>query len=455
MRAYALVFLRQLVGYSLLLFLVSCSVGPRYEPPAAIVPSGWNTQGVPKAAFNKAWWRRFHDPVLNELIEQQALANFNVQLAEARIRAAREEYALAYAQLFPRFNADALPPNATGAGIAQLLALSASIEPDLFGRQRQEGQRAKASMEAQIADRNFTLLNLQAEIATAYLELREAQAKNAILRNNLMANKQVSKLLDSSYQSGLSNYLDTAQQKSLIETQLAEIEQNKALVMMLLHKIEMLTGNNPDRLAKELLPYRPIPQIKQTIGLGIPSELLRRRPDIIAAERRVAAAHANVRVAIANLFPKVTVGWLLGWQTQTLASNIIAIQNSDSTFFGVLNAPILDLRLHRMVDLRKREKILAVIHYHLTVLLALHDVKTQYEYCKHYKASAQHLREAANQKRLALKLAKDSYQKGLANFNVVLLAEENLNHLDLAYLHNLVIYQIAQVNLYKALGGDV
>jgi NodT family efflux transporter outer membrane factor (OMF) lipoprotein len=449
-------YLKHTIGYCLsFLFLAGCSVGPRYEPPVAITPAHWHGVGKPIATDGRVWWRHFHDPLLNELIEQQAIANFNVQMAQARVQAAQEEYRLAYAQLFPRFSADALPPNATGAGLTQLLALSASLEPDLFGRQRQEGQRAKASLDAQLAERDFTLLNLQAEIASSYLELREAQARNKILRNNVAGNRQVSALLKSSYDSGLSNYLDIAQQKALVETQEAEIEQNNALVMMILHKIEMLTGNNPDLLAKKLLPYKPVPVMKQTITLGMPSELLSRRPDIVAAERRVAASHANIRVAIANLFPKVTVGWLLGWQTQTLASNIIAAQNSDSTFFGTLNAPILDLRLHRIVDLRKREKVLAVINYQMVVMQALHEVKTQYDYCQHYKQSMRHFKSAVEQKQLALKLAKDMYQKGASTFNTLLLSEHDLSRLELTYLHNQVIYQIAQINLYKALGGDV
>ncbi|MGL5742974.1 MAG: TolC family protein [Legionella sp.] len=107
---------------------------------------------------------------------------------------------------------------------------------------------------------------------------------------------------------------------------------------------------------------------------------MRRRSDIIAAEQRVAVAHANIMIAVANLFPQVTVGWLFGWQTQTLATNFIAIQNPDSTLFGPFNAPFFNLSLYRAIDLRKREKVIAVLHYEIAVLRALHDVETQYNY---------------------------------------------------------------------------
>jgi NodT family efflux transporter outer membrane factor (OMF) lipoprotein len=437
-----------------LLTLTGCSVGPNYKAPEALMPATWSgSKSLPLATDRQGWWRSFHDPLLNELIEQRAVSNMNLKIAQARVMAARSEYAIAFSQLFPKVSADLLPPNATGFDLTQLMALTASIEPDIFGKQREGRRRAQAHLEAAQAEQDFTLLNLQAEIATAYLELREAQTKNKIIYHNLGGNQQVLHFLKSKYKSGLTNYLNVAQQDALISTQLAELEQNSALVMMILHKIERLTGNNPGVLAKKLLPFKPVPQMTKVLHLGVPSELLRRRPDIVAAERRVAADHANIRVAMANLFPQMTVGWLLGWQTQTIASNIIAMQNPESTFFGVLTAPLFNLSLYRIVDLRKREEALAVIHYQMVVMQALHEVETQYNYCQHYKASASYLKHAVKQKQLALDLANNTYQKGAIDFSTVLRSEEELNGLETAYLHQLVIYQIAQINLHKALGG--
>ena len=261
--------------------------------------------------------------------------------------------------------------------------------------------------------------------------------------------------LKSRYASGLTHYMQVAEQEALMETQWAESEQNKALMTALLHKLEILTGHNPGALAKQLLPYKPIPQMTRAIHLGVPSELLRRRPDIIAAERRVASAHANISVAMANLFPDINLGWLLAWQTQSLASNIFAMQHSESSFFGTFNAPLLNLTLYRIIDLRKREAALAAIQYQMTVMHALHDVEIQYNYCTHYKASAEHFKRAVARRRLVLKLANDTYRKGSSDFNTVLRAERDTTRLELAYVHAIVGYQTAQINLYKALGGGV
>jgi NodT family efflux transporter outer membrane factor (OMF) lipoprotein len=438
-----------------LLVLTGCSVGPRYEPPTTLIPTQWNGQNETNINHNAAWWRQFHDPILNKLIEQKAVYNLNLKTAKERVETARAEYKLATAQLFPTLSANAFPPNGTGFDLTQVIALTAAIDPDFFGKIRQNRQRIQANLEAEQANQDFTLINLYAEIASTYLEFREAQAKEDVIKHDFGGNKQMLALLNSRYTSGLTNYINIAQQDALMETQLAELEQNKAHMMMLLHKIEILTGYAPGGLAKFLLPHKPIPQMTQPINLGVPAELLRRRPDIIAAERRVAAAHANIRVAIASLFPQISVGWLLGWQTQTISNNIIGLHNPDSTFFGTFNAPLLDARVYQNIDVKKREKIVAILQYEMTVLTALHDVETQANYCRHYKASAGHLKHAVKQKRLVLKLAKNTYQKGAADFNTVIRSEEDLNHLEIAYLHNIVIYQLAKINLYKALGGGI
>lgn len=445
------------------LFLVGCSLGPRYTPPDAAVPSSWSEGIQSNSSVNneEAWWRNFHDPILNELIEQQSVYNLNLKTAQAKVYTARAQYAVAKAQLLPTVTLASSPPTGTGFDINQLIGLSGSLDPDLFGRNRQNKQMAKSNLEAEQAELDFSLINLYAEIASSYLELREAQQRNKVLRNNLSGNKQVLQFIKSRYKAGYANYLNIAQQDGLIETQLAELEQNKAWIIALLHKIELLTGNNPGLLAKKLLPPKPIPQLTQNINLGLPAELLHRRPDIRAAERRVAVSHANMRVAMANILPQANIGWILGWQTQTIAgslltaSNFFTVQNPESTFFGTFAAPIFNVSLFNTIELRKREKIIIVLQYQLTVMRALHEVETQYNFFQHYKKAAEHLKRAVRQKRLALKLAKDVYQKSASDFNGVLRAEEELNHIEFAYLQSIVRLQTTQINLYKALGGNI
>ncbi|MFI4918785.1 MAG: efflux transporter outer membrane subunit [Legionellales bacterium] len=440
----------------LLLTLTGCALGPRYVPPTVSIPSSWIEGGKHQRAAtnNEAWWRNFHDPLLNELIEQQAVYNLNLKTAQARVETARAEYAIASAQLFPAANIVGMPPTGTGVALNQLIALTTTIDPDLFGKIRENKQLTQANLNGSEANRDFTLINLYAEIASSYLELREAQAKNRLQRNSISRNRQTLHFVKSRYKAGYANYMNVAQQEGLIDTQLAELELNQAHMTTVLYKIELLTGNNPGLLAKKLLAPKPVPQTTQNISLGIPSALLRRRGDVIAAEQQVAAAHATIRIALANLAPQVNIGWLLGWQTQTLASNLFALQHPQSTLFSTIAAPLFNLGLYRTVGLRKREKILAVLQYQMTVLQALHEVEIQYNYYQHYLKSISHLQRAVAQKRLVLKLATDSYQKGVSDFNNVLRSEEELSHAEFSYLQNTVMLQKVKINLYKALGGN-
>lgn len=444
--------LRRIMFWMLALSLVHCT---SYTPPTANVPSSWD-HAVKNtlSSHTGRWWLHFHSSLLNELIEYQALNNLDIQMAQARVNAAREQYHVAFSQLFPSVNANVMPPNGTGFDLTQVLALSAAIEPDFFGKQRAGRQFAKANLKIQLAERDHAVLTLQAEIASSYLELREIQTKNRLLQQNLHNNRDMLRFLKSRYKIGLTNYIDVAQQDALIETQLAEVEQNNAMILMLIHKLEILTGSNPGLLVKKLLPYEPIPHPQERIHLGIPAELLARRPDIVAASERVAAAHANISVAMANLFPQITVGWLLGWQTQTISSALFAMQQPESTFFGTMAAPLFNLTLYRMVDLRKREKTIAVIQYQIAVMRALHDVEGHYTLYRHYKKSMLHLERAVKQKRLIFVLAKNTYEKESTDFSTVLRAEDGLHQLEMSYLHMLLLYQQEKINLYKALGGD-
>ncbi|HIF0138245.1 TPA: efflux transporter outer membrane subunit [Legionella anisa] len=445
------------------LILNGCSIGPKYVPPNTPMPASWghNVQRVSLVKNEEAWWRNFHDPVLNDLIEQKAVYSLNLKMAQARVNVARAQHAVAVAQLLPSLGLTASPPTGTGFDINQLIALSGSLDPDFFGKHRQMKQMAKANLQAEQAELDFSLINLYSEIASSYLELREAQARNTVLLNSISGNKQTLQFIKSLHKAGYASYLNISQQDGLIETQAAQLEQNKAYITGLLHKIELLTGNNPGVLAKKLLPPKPIPQITQNINLGIPAELLRRRPDIRAAERRIATSHANIRVAMSNLLPQITVGWLLGWQTQTIAGSIITarnfftVQDPESRFFGTFGAPLFNVGLFNSIELRKREKVIAVIQYQIAVMRALHEVETQYDFFQHYKKSLSHLKRAVEQKRLALKLARAAYHKASTDFNTVLRAEEELNSIEFAYLQNIVRLQTAQINLYKALGGNV
>lgn len=421
------------------------------------MPARW-TQGPNQPltlSKQPKWWRQLHDPILNQLIEELAPLNLDVKKAEIRIKVAQKEYQRATAQLLPVVAFTALPPNGTGVDLTQVLALTATITPDFFGRVRQTQKRMLAFKEVEEANRNYLMLNLTAEITSSYLTLREAQARAIILQKNIQNNQHTLHFLQSRFKSGINTYIPIALQTSLMETQKAKITQNRALIRMLIHKIEQLTGQLPGQLSKRLLSYHPMPTFHHPIRLGVPSELLRRRPDIIAAERRVAGAHANIRIALASLFPPINLGWMLGWQTQTIASSLMALNNPESTFFGTTDATLLNFTQYQTINVKKGDKQLAILDYRKTVLKALHEVETQYNYCKDYQESLLHFKKSVKQQQLALRLLRESYEKSDTDFNTVLQSESTLMQLELAYLHHQLIENVARINLYQALGGEV
>ncbi|WP_061515644.1 TolC family protein, partial [Legionella pneumophila] len=345
------------------------------------------------------------------------------------------------------------PPEGTGTGINQLVGINAVIDADLFGRLKQTRLRAKAYLEVEESTQQFTLLNLQTEIANSYIELRETQERRRILHYNRVRSMQLLSVINSRYHNGFCDYVDVVQQKSLISVLQSDTELADGLAKILIHKLEILTGNLPGALNKTLSHYRPIPTSTKKINLGIPSSLLNHRPDIIAAERRVAAAHANINIAMTSLFPQLSLGWLLAWQTRLISTNLISFANPQSTFFGTFNAPLFDLSAYRNLDVQKQEKILLVIQYELTVLNALHEVENQYTNYIHYKASTVYLKKAAQQKQLALKLTKEKYQKGLTSYDTLFRLQDDLNHIELSYVHNVSLMERARINLYNAIGN--
>ena len=447
-----------------ILALTSCVMGPAYKQPTVTVPDHYKISNYHAKKnlthhyiqSHEQWWESFHDRTLNLLIERATYSSLDVKMAMARIEEARAQYNVNTSQFFPVLRAEAMPPNGTGDNnLTQVLGLFLSWVPDLFGRIKSGQNASKANLEAAIADHNFAVLNMSAEVANTYWELRGSQIINKILLKYLTADKSIYQSLHSNYRSGKDNYINVVQQDSLLETEKAELSQNAAKISALISKLEILLGENPGILTSLLSKSSDLSSVNTEINLGVPSNLLRRRPDIIAAERKVAATHANINAAIGELFPNISVGWLLAWQSQTLAANIFSLKNSEQHYFGTFSAPLVNLTLYKIVDLRKRQKAIAVIQYELTVLRALHDVTINYDNYQRNKTSTLHYSRALDDKKLAVKLLKNLYSNDALDFNTLLQSEKDLHKLEIRHVESNIASHIALVNLYKSLGGNV
>lgn len=438
--------------------ILACSgVGEKYQSPEMPMPQSWThlKQTPIELHEPRPWWHRYHDPRLNELLEHAKNQNLDIKTVATRIQLAQAQYRTVSGDLFPTAQAQAFPPNGTGVTLTQVIGMTAMLELDLFGRIRQTQVMAQAATEAEQANEQASLARLYAEIIKKYFSLREEQKKIQFLRQHLDSASALVEMMKSRYRQGLISYMHVQQQETLVISKQLEIAQSSAQISLMIHQIEQLTGHFPGQLRRALTQKKSfsINLNSAPIRTNLPSSVLQKRADVLAAERQIAAAHAQVRVAIANLFPKISVGWILGWQTQTLASNIMAINNPDSTAYGIFNAPMLNLSLYRTIDVQRNKKRLAVIAYQLVVMHALFEVNLAQENYQNLQRLNHEYGKLLSKKRLILNLSMNAYQHGLKDYLEVLQAQEDLSRVELMALHHKILVQHAVVDWYTAIGG--
>jgi outer membrane protein, multidrug efflux system len=480
-RAIAAILLTGLAANCLLLF-TGCAVGPNFKTPAAKVPEAYYSLDNPKPApaVSQAtsqpvtlvyWWQSFRDPILDSLVQLALASNLDLRQAEARIRQARAARGMAAAGLWPGINASALYQRSHsssetvspggGASIATLgpfkelfqVGLDASWELDIFGGTRRNIEAATADMQASVEDRRDVLVTLVGEVGNNYLNLRGFQDQAAIARKNLEAQQKTANITHKRFDAGFVGRLDVANADAQVATTASFIPVLESQAQAAVFSIGVLLGKEPAFLAKELARATPIPPTPPTVPVGLPSDLLRRRPDIRRAEAQLHAATARIGVAVADLFPKFNLSGSLG----LAASDVSRIGNQGSKFWSFspsVTWPVFaggKIRWNVQVQNALQEQ--ALLTYQQTVLTALKEVETALvAYAKeqeHQKALA--LAVANN--RQAVDLAMKLYVAGKTDFLNVLNAQRSLFVTEDALTQSNRTLGTNLIALYKALGG--
>jgi NodT family efflux transporter outer membrane factor (OMF) lipoprotein len=497
--------------------LAGCTVGPNFERPAPWwSPTAW-FGGRPKAALRSEpvaapldpnWWDLFRDRELTSLESRLAGSNLDVQVATVRIAESRAQLGIARADLFPRLNADGsytrerISPvgaiaaingaNAGGSGFAgsagsfgsagagfsgssaTLGAFPATAatggraippfdlwqygfdstwELDLWGSVRRGVESARATMQAAAENRRNTLVSAQAELARDYIQLRGVQRNIQIVRENLGTAQESLRLTQERAASGLTNELDVSNAQAQVNSVASQIPALQQQEGQAINALSLLLGEAPRALQAELGAPKPIPPVPPRVPVGLPSDLIRRRPDIRAAEAQLHAATADIGVAVAAFFPSVSLSGSFGFQALTLAKTF----SWDSRQYGIgptVSLPIFQGgRLRATLQLRKQTQKEAALTYQRTVLQALHDVDNALIAYTNEQRRRDQLQQDVNASRRALDLARQRYTQGVATFldvldaeRTVLAAEQQLNDSTTTVSTNLVA-------LYKALGG--
>lgn len=458
------------------LLLGGCmTVGPDYAEPESKAPAAWRaklpdglTSGTADAATLAAWWRGFDDPTLAGLIGEAVAGNLDLKTAASRVREARAQLAISRADLFP--TADASGSITHGhtrteskvAGQTQVTRNESSIyragfdaswEVDVFGGTRRQVEASGRDLEAQQADFHDVLVSLVAEVAGEYVNVRAYQTRLDLAEANLKMQKETLDLVESRFKAELINELPVQQARYTYENTAAQIPTLRTGLEESLNRLAILLGENPGALHARLATHQPIPVAPDRLAVGVPSEALRRRPDIRRAEMQLAAQTARVGVAVADLYPKFYLTGAASRQGDGSAG-FRELATSAYSFGPSVSWNIFDAgALRQQVKVQNEIEEQYLLGYRSAVLDALEEVENKLYSIGQKRERRGRLANAVAAARSALELAKAQYSVGQVDFTDVISAEQSL----LVYEDTLAQSdgQIATdtISLFKAIGG--
>jgi multidrug efflux system outer membrane protein len=457
-----------------------CVVGPDYHRPALDVSGNWSEAPENSTSSQPAqaqWWLSFNDAELNSLIERAVQGNLDIQGAEARIRAARANLGIASASRWPTVNATGSytrgresenVPGTTSTSVGRQSALDATKaetlfhvgfdarwELDLFGGIRRSTELADANYQGSLHDRSGVILSLLAEVTRNYIFLRASQQELAIAHASLLAQQDSLHLIKARYQSGMATDLDVTSAESQVDTIASRIPALENAYEQALHRLGILLGLAPGALSEELRPPGSIPAGPSSLPPGMPSDLLRQRPDILRAERQLAATTARIGVATADLYPKFSLLGALGLESRS-ANDFFDGSSKLWSIGPSITWPIFQRgRIVANIEVRNAEQQEALINYRKTILVAYEEVENAIASFQNEGEYRRAISKAVDSDERAVALATSLYKSGLTDFRNVLIAQQTLfrSRIDLARSDATVA--TALVALHKALGGGI
>lgn len=438
------------------------AVGPDHTPPALTLPAGWTQPPeVAGSADLARWWQQFADPQLDALIDAALADSLDLRQAEARLRQARAARTQAVSGLFPSLTASGgASRNHYARAISALPArttwdagFDAGWEVDFFGATRRGVEAAAAELDASAASLANVRVSLAAEVAQNYVELRLHQRRLGIARDNLASQSETLQITEWRNQAGLASSTDVAQARTSREQTRATIPDLEVSLTAAANRLAVLLGQPPGSLNDALAGAGELPLLPASVGAGIPADVLRQRPDLIVAERSLAAETARVGQKLAQRFPSLNLGASFGWQAYSLGG-LGAAGSLARSVSGSLAGTLFDAgRLKSAVDIQTAVQQEALAAYEAAVLGALEEVENALTAYASGRERVDARRAAAASAREAASLSRNLYKAGLTDFQKVLetertrlTAEDNLALAEAAMRTNLI-------KLYKALGG--
>ena len=465
-------FLPFLIAFPIVSLLSGCAVGPDYITPEIHTDESFqaNVDGLKPAQAEVQWWKLFQDEQLHSLVDRAVVGNKDIMVARARLEQSRQLLSEARYNLYPTIRADggytksSISQSRAGGfselGIPQSsaqtesyqLGFDATWELDIFGRVRRSNEVREAALEASEAGLRDVLVSLISEVGSTYVKLRGDQNRLAVTRNNAENQRETLKLTQARLDGGQATELDTSRARAQLNNTLALIPPFEAAIQAGIYRLSVLLGEQPLALAKELGPVKNLPKLPDIVDIGDPKTLLQRRPDIRVAERNLAAATAQVGVATADLYPRITFVGNIGYDAST--PHDFGSDSERWSFGPGINWAAFDLgRVRAILKGTEAGAEAALGEFESTVLVALEETQRSFVAFDTARQTKNFLSEAAKASAKAAELANLRYRDGVTDFITVLDAERVMLEAQDRLAQSETATATSLVAVYKALGG--
>jgi NodT family efflux transporter outer membrane factor (OMF) lipoprotein len=470
---------------TLLIFLAGCAVGPDYQSIVGVpAEESWVEPCETQLEIccqepEVDWWKHFSDPQLSEYIERASCYNNNLQVAEWNIIVSRALKREEVAHFFPQINGDL---NATRYGYSKTgpfvyfqetqgfgplipkiqvpfyqtlfnTLFDATWEIDLFGKNARAVESAERALESSIENRNDILVSLLAETAKNYIEVRGAQEQLRLLYENISYVEKSLSLTQNRYKKGLDNELDVLRSQAILENLHSNVANYQAQMYAGIFSLSILTGQDPEALLCEMLPFKPLPQLPSEVCVGLKSDLLLRRPDVRKAERNLAQSVAQIGMAKAAFFPSFSLTGSGGLQSLELR-RLFQAQSFQWSYGVDFNFPVFQGGyLMAQYQGAKANAEALYFQYQETVLEALKDAETSLVTYATDLESIDYLRSSVENYRKVRNLSLTRFNQGLTNKMDFLDRENDLINAEQALASKQTQSLIDLIALYKSLGG--
>ena len=461
-----------IIAAFLLFLLGGCTmVGPDYQTPEAQEPTAWSVEDAdlfkkPSKDDSIAWWTLFNDPVLDQLVEIAFEQNLELRSAGLRILEARAQLGRVRGNMYPQvqeMNGDLFTIGATGPAenryyAAGSIGFDAGWEMDFWGKFRRGIESADANLLATVADYDDLLVSLTAEVARTYFAIRTQQERIDLAQKNAALQQRSLQLVILQFEAGTVTELDVLQAKTLLSSTLATIPNLTASLNSFKNGLAVLLGMLPEEMNAEVLPAGDIPLLSTKIAVGMPADLLRRRPDIRRAEMRAAAQSAQIGIARAELFPSFTLFGSLGWSATDRGNSDLG-DIFDANSFSYSFGPAFKWNLFNYGRLKNQVRIQdarlqqLITVYQNTVLNAAREVEDAMQTLDQAIKEAELLKQGVETSRRSTNLSMLQYKEGLADYQRVLDSTRSLTQKQDQYAQTKGNIATDIVTLYKAVGG--